>query len=151
MSNLAEHLRFSWIDQYVAGFSEPNYSKKIEFLVAQGIRRIVTLTKRALPEDWVREYSLTNMHIPMHETGLPSKEQLAKFLSFICQEMENGNKVGVHCQYGVSRTGMMLALYLIKCKGLSSKEAIVQIRSKRPLSLQSTAQLEYLQQITNDK
>ncbi|MHA1910927.1 MAG: phosphatase domain-containing protein [Candidatus Kariarchaeaceae archaeon] len=150
MSNLAEHMRFSWIDQNVAGFSEPNYSRKIEFLLSQGIRKIVTLTKRALPENWVREYSLVNIHIPMHENGLPSKEQLEKYLSFVCQEVKKGNKVGVHCQYGVSRTGMMLALYLIKCKGLNSKEAISQIRSKRPLSLQSISQLKYLQKISND-
>jgi len=150
MSKLAEHLRFSWIDPYVAGFSEPNYSQKIEFLLSQGIRRIVTLTKRALPESWVREYSLINKHIPMHENGLPSEEQLVKFLTFVCQETEKGNKVGVHCQYGVSRTGMMLALYLIKCKAYSSKEAISQIRSKRPLCLQSTSQLEYLQEMSND-
>ena len=80
----------------------------------------------------------------MHENGLPTKKQLENFVSFVCQEIEKGKKVGIHCQYGVSRTGMMLALYLIKCKGLSSEEAISSIRSKRPLSLQSTAQLEYL-------
>jgi len=147
MSGLAEHLRFSWVDPFVAGFSEPNYSQKIEFLLSQGIRRIVTLTKRALPDSWVREYSLINIHIPMHENGLPSKEQLEKFVSFVCQETEKGNKVGIHCQYGVSRTGMMLALYLMKCKGLASEEAISQIRSKRSLSLQSISQLEYLQKI----
>ena len=150
MNNLAEHLQFSWVDSYVAGFSEPNYSQKVEFLLAQGIRRIVTLTKRALPEDWVREYSLINIHIPMHENGLPSDEQLEKFVSFVCKETDKGNNVAVHCQYGVSRTGMMLALYLIKCKDFDSKEAIHQIRLKRPLSLQSTAQLKYLQKIIND-
>ena len=123
--SMAKTLRFAWVDPYVAGFSEPNYPEKIEFILSQGIHRIVSLTPQPLKKEWVNEYSLHKLHVPIKDNGVPTKEQVNEFISFISNAVNDGHKVRIHCKYGQVRTRMMLALYLISYQKRSLKEAIL--------------------------
>jgi protein tyrosine phosphatase len=51
--------------------------------------------------------------------------------NFIDDAVKRGEKVLIHCHAGVSRSVTLLAAYLILCRGMSTKQALQFIKSKR--------------------
>jgi atypical dual specificity phosphatase len=55
--------------------------------------------------------------------------------------VESGDrKVLVHCLAGMGRTGMVLAAYMIREKGMSADEALREVKRLRPGSLKRRVQ-----------
>lgn len=65
----------------------------------------------------------------------------------------NGGGVLVHCVFGISRSSTLICAYLIKKKGMSVKQAIAHVKSRRPQANPNTGFLTQLQvlQETNAK
>jgi len=80
-----------------------------------GIKTIVNLrSEKEMKEDWyTRERKFAESHgievinIPMLPDTPPSSQQIQKFLSIVT----NPDMQPVHCEMGVIRTGMMVAVY----------------------------------------
>ena len=63
---------------------------------------------------------------------VPSLEWLRAQVDFIEFERAAGHVVFVHCRNGVSRSGMVVAAYLMRREGWSRDQALEFLRSRRP-------------------
>ena len=63
---------------------------------------------------------------------VPSLEWLREQVQFIGAERASGRVVYVHCQNGVSRSGMVVVAYYMARNGWSRDEAMEFVKSRRP-------------------
>ncbi len=103
----------------------------------QGIRAILSLHPLA-PADHEKAQQLgiqvKTIAIPDFTAG--SSDQREKALQIIDKFREKNLPTLVHCQGGLGRTGMLLALYLVQRKSVSPESAISQIRHLRHGSIE---------------
>lgn len=112
----------------------------------QGIRAILSLHPFD-PDDRQRAQQLgiqiRTVAIPDFTAGLP--EQRAAALEIIDAYQQSNLPTLVHCYGGLGRTGMILALYLVRRKGVRPESAITQIRQLQPGSIEpNTGQEEVI-------
>ena len=132
---------FSWvIDGMLAGCGLPVTDDEFDWVVAQGIKSIVTVREVALPSDWFNGGDIDYLHLAVEDFGAPNLEELIQAVDFIDQQISSGRPVMVHCAAGKGRTGAVLAAYLIKKQNLTADHAIDKVREMRPGSVQSISQ-----------
>ncbi|MBM4054052.1 MAG: protein phosphatase [Planctomycetes bacterium] len=134
---------FSWlIKNEIAGMARPMSGiSNFEFLKESGIDVIVSLSEWPLHRTLLEEFGFINKHIPIADLTPPTQEQIEEFILFVNEAISSDKKVVVHCDAGIGRTGTMLACYLVN-KGYSAKDAIIEVRKKRPGSIETIAQEE---------
>ena len=89
---------------------------------------VVTLTTVANPMGYhVKELRFGFPDAELFDEHNMSIEQVA---DWTYQEWKSGNKVLIRCQAGINRSGLIMALVLMR-EGLSANEAIELIRQKR--------------------
>ncbi|KAJ0009274.1 hypothetical protein NQD34_016689 [Periophthalmus magnuspinnatus] len=131
---------FSWVDPgKVAGLAFPRYPAEYNFLVANGIQHLVSLTERS-PPNLDSCPRLTPHRLKIVDFTPPSPAQIDHFLSIVENANTKGEGVAVHCMHGSGRTGTMLACYLIKTRKISGIDAINEIRRLRPGSIETHEQ-----------
>ena len=142
-----ELLNFSWLeDGVIAGSAKPSLPTMWEHITSQGIKAIVSLTENPLDS-----YALSKMgisprnylHLPIKDMGIPEEYQVWEFLEFVWRKRSEGLAVLVHCTAGLGRTGTMLAFYL-KSLGYTGERAILEVRKKRPGSIETPQQEEFI-------
>ena len=136
---------FSWlIEDEVAGMARPSSSiSDFEFFKDNEIEAIVSLSESPLNKDLVDEFCFEVIHIPIKDFDTPSLEQIEVFIEFVRKVRANNKKIVVHCDAGIGRTGTMLACYLVN-KGYKASEAIEEVRTKRPGSIETLEQEEVI-------
>ncbi len=126
---------FSWvIEGKLAASGRPTNKSGVEWLSKQGIRSILSLTERELPQSWLN--GICYKHVPIVDHKPPPLEKLEEAISFINEQIERGNPTLVHCAAGKGRTGTILAAYFIRYNGASLDEAVKRVRSLRPGSIE---------------
>lgn len=137
-------VNFSWlVPGKLAGFSRPRQPESLSWLRSQGIDLILTLTENPLPRTWVNDAGILVVHEPIPDFHAPSLEQLERCVDSIHKAHAQNMGVGVHCHAGVGRTGTILTAFLIS-QGKNLREALREIRSTRPGSVETTDQEEIL-------
>ncbi len=119
------------------GRSRP-LEEDLDFLRAQGIGAIVSVSERPLDEAVVRRHGLRYLHLPVPDFCAPTIAQIEQFLIFLEAADSNG-AIAVHCYAGQGRTGTLLACALVH-HGLSAEEAIRVVRAKRSPSIDTIVQ-----------
>lgn len=104
-----------------------------------GIGAIVSLTEERLDAAAVRDTGFRYLHLPVADFSPPSRTQIRDFVAFVDAALADDVAVAVHCGAGMGRTGTMLACYLVSM-GQTSAEAIRNIRSQRPGSIETAEQ-----------
>ncbi|MFW9984154.1 MAG: dual specificity protein phosphatase family protein [Candidatus Odinarchaeota archaeon] len=149
---MADNCGFYWLEEGIlAGSAYPGAC--LDWLYHhQGIRAIISL-ERFKPQDLETAkqlgFQLVTIPIPDFTSGsLAQREQ-------VLTAIETFQKIGlptlVHCQGGLGRTGMILALYLVQYKGVLPQDAISQIRTICPGSIEEgTGQEEAIRSAAND-
>jgi atypical dual specificity phosphatase len=134
---------FSWlIEDEIAGMAKPASSVyDFEFLKEKGFEAIVSLTEFPLSEMLIEEFGFSVKHIPVGDFQAPTLEQIEDFVEFAQNARSEGKKLVVHCDAGIGRTGTMLACYLVS-KGYKATDAIEDVRTKRPGSIETIEQEE---------
>ena len=130
---------FSWIIQgKLAGSGMPTTHGEFEWIKDQGIRAVVTMTENPLPSEWTSgtEY----IHLPTPDLRAPDAEKIVQAANFIHENIGAGRPVMVHCAAGLGRAGTILACYLVRYGGYEPRDAVSEIRRKRPGSIQSAEQ-----------
>lgn len=144
MKDIANQFRFSWIDHRIAGFAFPYSEEQIKFLAEQGIKLVISLSRDPINPRITKKYGMEAVHLPITDFGIPTNSILERFLNTLQNAFDKNWKVGVHCKYGIGRTGLMLAIYLIEFKQFSPEKALKTIRELRPGSVESYEQTNYL-------
>ena len=137
---------FSWVIQdEIAGMARPvSVVSDLEFLKDNGIEAIVSLTELPLHKTLIDEFGFEYKHIPVADLTSPTQEQIEEFVTFVNNLISSKKKIVVHCDAGIGRTGTMLACYLVN-KGRSAKNAITEVRKKRPGSIETMEQEETIE------
>ena len=68
------------------------------------------------------------LHQPVRDFTLPSAQQLAAIIGFLCDADAAGERVVVHCGGGIGRTGVVLARWLVAARGLPLNAAVKAVR-----------------------
>jgi len=128
---------FSWlINDKLAGSGMPTSSAELEWVIKTGVKSVVTMTEEPLPESWIK--NIKYLHVPTEDLSAPDMEKIDNTVDYIHERIKNNEPTMVHCAAGIGRT--ILACYLIKYHGLSTKDAIDKVRKERPGSIQSESQ-----------
>eukprot|EP00873_Tetraselmis_striata_P045553 jgi/Tetstr1/465817/TSEL_010437.t1 len=78
------------------------------------------------------------------DMATPSLEHALKIVQIMSHYISQGMAVAVHCHAGLGRTGLAIAAYLVYAGDYSAPEAVALTRSKRPGSLQTRAQENFV-------
>ena len=136
------------IEKFLAGMERPGshapLQEDLEFLKVQGISGIVSLTESPLEHTLIEAFGFRYLHLPVADFTPPTLEQVRRFIAFL-EEFEAANRaVVVHCAAGQGRTGTLLACALVH-KGHTAAEAIEQLRTVRPHSIETAEQERMVQ------
>jgi atypical dual specificity phosphatase len=143
---MSKPLNFSWVEpNLLAGLAYPGRVEELQWLRANGIEILLTLTEQPLSKSNINESGIFAIHEPSPDWQAPTIEQLERCLGIIRMANEKRFAVAVHCAAGIGRTGTILAAYLMS-KGIPLDDAISQIRKLRPGSVESTAQVALLKE-----
>ena len=125
---------FSFVDKQLAVSGFPNTASQLKTLYNLGVTHIVSLTHNT-PNNIAKAHEIPIKFIHLPTLGTPALPDIEKFLKFMTKQKGSNTKVLLHCQYGIERTGMFLAIYLSEKEGISIKEAISKTQKIRPHSL----------------
>ena len=129
---------FGWLlHSKLAGCARPETEAELKALRKEGIDAIISLTGTPLLPSVVEKLGFDYLH--SHISGTASPMQLHDIIQFVEEKNAKGKAVLVHCGEGKGRTGMVLAAYLVY-HGKSADEAIRQVRSLRPGSIENPDQ-----------
>jgi len=131
--------RFGWVvEGKLAASGKPRSLLQLVWLKRQGARAILDLTEGPpLPSRWLKSFGGIYYRVPMEDHIPPPLELLNKAVDFISEQIAHGHVVLVHCLGGLGRTGTVLACYLVKNSQRAPGKAMVEIRSKRPGSIET--------------
>jgi len=121
------------IDKKLAGSRGPRSRSDLIALKQQNLGALVRLVEPF--EAWVtskqvNEAGLEDYNEPIPDFHAPTQQQINKIITYIDSHIENGIPVGVSCNAGIGRSGVILACYLVH-KGLNAREALELVREKR--------------------
>ncbi len=124
---------FVWVEKgMLAGSGYPASRTQVQWLVASGIRSILTLTEDPLPGEWTTGLDLVAGHVAMKDHQAPGVESMQRAVDFIIEQAGKGRPVLVHCLAGEGRTGCVLSAYLIRTKHIDPGEAMSELRRLKP-------------------
>ena len=128
----------------LAGMGRPglrDLDADLAFLKGQGVGAVVSLTETPLDERAIRDAGMPSLHLPIVDMAAPSQGEIARFVWFVQARIGEGRPVVTHCLAGRGRTGTMLACFLVH-RGRSAQDAIREVRSHRPGSIETVEQEE---------
>jgi len=127
-------LSFSWtIDGELGGSRGPRSKSDLVALRRQGVGALVRLVEphesRVTTKE-IHEVGLEDYNEPVPDFNAPTQTQIDRIIQYIDSHLEAGVPVGVSCNAGIGRSGVILACYLVH-KGLTAKDAFELVRRKR--------------------
>lgn len=132
--------KFSWVEKpLLAAMARPNDPVELQWLRAEGIQLLISLTERPLRRDWINDAGLMAVHVPVADLTPPTPEQFEHCLEVIRRAHDQKLGVGVHCAAGLGRSGTLLAVWYV-AKGLDAATAIAKVREMRPGSIETPEQ-----------
>ena len=132
-----EPSNFGWIVKgKLAASGLPSSKGQITWLSEHGINRILSLTEKPIPAEWLGGSGISVKHIPMRDHEAPDIEHLIEASGYIRSEVDADGVVLVHCLAGKGRTGSAIAAYLIDTGKMDAKKAIEYLREMRPGSVE---------------
>lgn len=128
------NLNFSWvIDGKLGGSRSPRSKSDLISLKKQGVGALVRLVEThesQVTPDEIREVGLEDYNEPVRDSRAPTQDQIDKIVGYIDSLISGDVPVGVSCNAGIGRSGVILACYLIH-KGLTAEGALELVRRRR--------------------
>ncbi len=133
--------RGTWVAPGVLGCAYPRTDRALTALSGGGVRLLVNLHERPHDPARLRRHGLREVHLPVKDFAAPTPHQVERGVDAIVGALAAGEAAVVHCGGGLGRTGTLLACYLASSVGLGAGEAIGRVRSLRPGSVETLAQV----------
>lgn len=106
-----------------------------------GISRVVDVRVEERDDERVlRTHGIRLLHLPTEDTCAISLEKLRHGVRFVSEGLDAGERVLVHCQYGIGRSAL-LALCVLVDRGAEPLEAMERAKSARRVVSPSPEQL----------
>lgn len=102
---------------------------QLEKLKEDGITHILSIVNGAYPE-YPSDFTYNIIHIN-DDTWLSIDAHFDECIKFIEKSQLNNGKILIHCMYGISRSPVIIAAYLIKKYKMSTQNAINMIKNKK--------------------
>jgi atypical dual specificity phosphatase len=126
---------FTWFrDGKIAASGRPYSKKQVDWLKRKGVTAILSLTEEPLPAGWT--VGVEARHIPLKDHAPIDLSKMREAADYLASATSDGKVVLVHCLAGMGRTGSVLAAYSIAYEGKTSRQALEELRSKRPGSVE---------------
>ena len=133
--------RGAWVAPGVLGCAYPRTERALAALSGGGVRLLVNLHERPHAPDRLGRHGMREVHLPVKDFAAPTPRQVERGVEAIVGALAAGEAAAVHCGGGFGRTGTLLACYLASSEGLGAGEAIGRVRSLRPGSVETLAQV----------
>lgn len=91
-------------------------------------------------EETLRVHGIRLLHLPTADTTALSQERLRHGVAFVSEGLDAGERVLVHCQYGIGRSAL-LAVCVLVARGDAPLVALERVKRARPVVSPSPAQL----------
>jgi photoactive yellow protein len=134
----------------LAGMSRPglvrDLAEDLAALRRMGLSTVVTLEEQAHNAQALRDAGFFQIHFPIEDMRAPRREEALRLAERICQLLEQGIGVVVHCKGGQGRTGTILGLCLM-LRGHSYHQAVELLRQLQPRYIETEEQLAFLERI----
>lgn len=107
-----------------------------------GIGRVVDVRLEDRDDEQVlRGHGIRLLHLPTEDCCAISTRHLRHGVTFAVEGMERGERVLVHCQYGIGRSAL-LSLCVLVARGMPPLEAMARLKEARRVTSPSPEQLE---------
>jgi atypical dual specificity phosphatase len=142
---------FRWvIPGKLAGMGRPGLLGEVEDDIAAiaeaGITYLVTLTEEPPPVALLREHGVQARHFPIADMGVPPLGSMSSLCRDITRLIGDGEKVAVHCQAGLGRTGTVLASVLV-WQGADPESAIRELKRIARGYVQTDSQHDFVRRL----
>ena len=108
------------------------------------IPRVVDVRIESCDDEAVlRVHGIRLLHLPTHDTRAISQDRLSHGVTFVSEGLDRGERVLVHCQYGIGRSALLACCVLI-ARGSPPLAALDAAKRARPVVSPSPEQLEAL-------
>lgn len=128
---------------FVSGFQG---ARDRNILKSHGINHVINLTAHKFHNSHGDLVKYSSFCFSDHENFDLTKE-LPPVLKVMEEEMEQGRKVLVHCQEGISRAPSVVMAFLIKKRGMSYTESLEYVRERNPKTEQNFGFLLHLKNL----
>jgi predicted protein tyrosine phosphatase len=109
-----------------------------------GIARVVDVRVEACDDEAVlRVHGIRLLHLPTADTRAISQARLRDGVEFVSAGLDRGERVLVHCQYGIGRSALLACCVLVE-RGATPLAAIETAKRARPVISPSPEQLAAL-------
>lgn len=127
-------MNFTWvIEGRLGGSRGPRSKSDLISLKRQGIGALVRLVEpheSQVTSNEIRQVGLEDYNEPVPDFEAPTSAQIDRIIDYIDACLEADVPVGVSCNAGIGRSGVVLACYLV-LRGLSARDALELVRKKR--------------------
>jgi predicted protein tyrosine phosphatase len=109
-----------------------------------GIARVVDVrVERCDDEAILRLHGIRLLHLPTQDTRAISQARLSHGVAFVSEGLDRGERVLVHCQYGIGRSALLACCVLV-ARGAPPLAALEAAKRARPVVSPSPEQLQAL-------
>ncbi len=108
-----------------------------------GINSIVDLTENQHNKNNSNKFLINYFSLPIPDRGIPTIDEVLTTVKWIQNQLENNEKVFVHCNLGRGRGPLIIALYLVYT-GINKNDVIKLLRKKRHYVFFNHKQQEFI-------
>lgn len=127
---LPDKLNMSWVTDHLAVGGRVR-EEDIHFLARTGITHVVdTRSEHCDDKGALAKEQIELLYLPTPDTYPLTIEQLQKGAAWVCERMEQGGRVLIHCEHGIGRSVLLTCAVLIY-EGMSARDALELVEEKR--------------------
>jgi protein-tyrosine phosphatase len=131
---------FDWIDPQLAVGGRFPPERAALLASHHGIDAVVDLRGEDRDdEQLLRSHGITLLHLPTEDMCGVDAALLERGVQFVCDRLERGHRVLIHCEHGIGRSAT-LALCVLVTRGTVPLDALGRMKDRRALVSPSPAQ-----------